>query len=121
MLLALVACGDSKNKQVDAPKSIDAAVTTVVAVDPCPATPAATFTESDSSFMFMPTSATINVGQVVKFVTSSTHNVVPVASEPSDPGLMVGFNQTKCLMFTQAGTFNFACGPHQFKGTVIVQ
>ncbi len=120
VLLALVACGDSKNKTVDAPKQIDAAPATVVAVA-CPGAPAATIITTDALFMYQPMSATINVGQVVKFMMSASHNVVPNTTDSSDPGLMVNFNETKCLMFTAPGTFHFHCAPHSFEGSVVVQ
>jgi len=119
VLLALVACSDSKNKAVDAPKSIDAAPPTVVGVT-CPATPAGTIITTDAVFMYQPTSVSINVGQVVKFTMSATHNVVPDTTDSSDSGLNVDFSATKCLMFTSPGTFHFHCAPHSFEGSVTV-
>lgn len=116
----LGACGgDSTNTPTpDAPKAADAAPPTVLAVT-CPATPAATITTSDATLAYSPASATITQGQVVKFAMSSLHDVEPDAG--GDPGLTVGFNEMKCLMFTHPGTFKFHCGPHNFMGTVIVQ
>lgn len=119
--LLLAACGDDGGKAVDAPKAIDMPVVTatVQEVTPCPATPDATIMTVDSTFMFMPAAVTITQGQVVKFMTSAAHNVVPNTSM-SDSGLSVGFAATKCLRFTKAGTFGFHCGPHSFMGTVTV-
>jgi plastocyanin len=112
---ALAACGGGDSKPIDAPQQNP----TVLAVA-CPATPAATFSEDDAVFAFNPVSATINQGQVVKFHTTLTHDVEPAATM-SDPGIAVGFNMDKCLMFTQSGTFKFKCGPHAFTGTIVVQ
>jgi len=92
---------------------------TVVTVDCASVTPAATIMETDGSFAFMPTAATIMQNQAVKFITSTTHNIVPNAG--NDPGLTVPFNTTACLKFTAKGTFMFHCGPHGFQGTVTVQ
>jgi plastocyanin len=93
---------------------------TVVAVT-CPATPAGAITALDSNDKaYIPSSVTITVGQIVKFTMPSSHDVEPNPTM-SDPGLSVGFGQTKCLMFNHTGTFGFHCGPHQFTGTVVVQ
>lgn len=111
------ACGgsDGNGKPIDAPPSVQ----TVMAVT-CPATPAAAVMTDDASFSFKPASVTVNQGQVVQFTNSGTHDVEPAAGM-SDPGLTVGFGQTKCLMFTAPGTYKFKCGPHAFVGTVVVQ
>jgi len=86
----------------------------------CPATPAASISANDNMLVYTPSTASINVGQIVKFTMPSMHNVVPNATM-SDPGLVVNFNTTTCLMFTHAGTFGFHCGPHGFMGTITVQ
>ena len=36
-------------------------------------------------------------------------------------GLAVNFAETKCLMFTAPGTYNFKCSVHGFMGSVTVQ
>jgi len=123
---------DAPNPPIDAPRTdgappppIDAAVdapppaATVVAVT-CPATPARTITASNSQDIYVPSSVTITVSQVVKFTMPSDHNVTP-DNTMSDPVLSVNYSETKCLMFTRAGTFGFHCVPHGFTGTVIVQ
>ncbi len=116
--LVLAACGGSDSKTPDAGKTPDAAgAATVSAVTPCPATPDATV--MTSGFAYSPMATTINMGQVVKFVMPAEHNVVPNTTM-SDPGLMVNFSETKCLRFTQTGTFGFHCAPHGFTGTVTV-
>jgi plastocyanin len=93
---------------------------TVIAVA-CPATPAKAITAIDSNDKtYMPSSVSITMGQIVKFTMPSSHDVEPNRAM-SDPGLSVGFGETKCLMFNRTGTFGFHCGPHQFTGTVVVQ
>jgi plastocyanin len=77
---------------------------------------------SDATAMFTPDAITISQNDVVKFIMPSAHNVVPdPTADLTDPGLRVNFNQTKCLQFTETGTFGYKCGPHGFKGTVTVQ
>lgn len=120
LMVTLVACSDSSSNPSDAQKQIDAAAATVMAVT-CPSGTVPTVTTTNSSDVFTPNAATISVGQIVKFVMSSTHNVVPNPIQMTDPGLKVNLNETKCLMFTQKGTFGFACGIHGFTGTITVQ
>lgn len=131
LLAALVlGCGGSDDpKTIDGPRPIDArlvdagpdappdAPTEVRVVNCAGSTPAKTVTAEDGTDAFMPAATTITVDQVVQFEMPSTHNVVPVAS---DPGLAVGFGQTKCLQFTATGTFNFKCAPHGFTGSITV-
>jgi plastocyanin len=81
--------------------------------------PVATIMTADGTFAYSPNAVTIMQGQVVEFMMSGTHNVVPNTSS-SDPGLMVDFGATKCLQFTKTGTFGFHCMPHGFMGTVTV-
>jgi len=115
----LVACGGGdEGGGVDG--GADAPATTVMVVDPCPATPDGTVTTDDSSFAYSPMMTTITQGQVVKFVTSSTHDVKPNTLQNTDAGLIVGFSQTKCLRFTATGTFGFKCSIHAFTGTIQV-
>lgn len=120
LALGTIACGSSNNTQADAKVFKDAPGGATVMSVTCPATPAATITTSNTAFVYSPNAATITQGQVVKFVMSSTHNVVPNASS-SDSGLNVDFGATTCLMFTHTGTFGFHCAPHGFMGTVTVQ
>jgi plastocyanin len=111
---------DAPRPPVDAAPRIDAPPATVMTVT-CPATPDAMVTSSNSNdSSYTPKTTTINVGQVVQFVMSSSHNVAPSPAGMTDTGLMVGFGGTACLMFTKAGTFDFYCTTHSFTGTVVV-
>ena len=117
-LLALAACDDGGGGTPDAPPT-DAPASAVMEVT-CPATPAATFVTQASSFS--PASATINVGQVVKFESTAGHPIGPFNGNPAetDPGIAVAETRTKCLMFTRAGTFKFICTAHTYLGTLTV-
>jgi len=123
-LVLLAACSDDGGTTLpDAPANIDAPgnTATVMEVSCTGITPAAMVVTTDASFSFMPMATTITVGQVVRFTTSTSHNVAPNPSAPkTDPGLAVGFNKTACLKFTAAGTFGFFCQPHGFVGTITV-
>ena len=117
-ILALAACGgDDGNSAADA--AVDAPAVTKLAEITCPATPDATVTATDGVFAYTPNAVTITQGQVVKFVTSSTHDVAPNTTG-SDPALRVGFGATKCFRFTAAGTYGFHCTPHAFTGMITV-
>lgn len=124
LLVALAACGGGGGggNPADAPKQPDAAqATTVVTVDCATTTAAATVMTTDLNLTsYMPMATTITMGQVVKFVMSPAHNVAPNSLNHPDPGLTVGFGATKCLRFTQTGTFGFLCTTHSFVGTVTV-
>jgi plastocyanin len=78
-----------------------------------------TIVTENNMFDYIPMMRTIDQNDVLRFDMSSTHNVVPTASG-SDPGLVVGFSQTKCLKFTATGVFTFRCTSHDFVGTVTV-
>jgi plastocyanin len=123
-VLLVTACGgDDGGGMVtpDAAKSIDAAPMNKVVPVTCPNTVDAMVMTTNASFSFMPMATTITVGGVVKFVNSTEHNVAPnPMAALTDPGLMVGFGQSGCLKFTQAGTYGFLCSPHGFVGTVTV-
>jgi plastocyanin len=80
-----------------------------------------TVTTSDSADAYDPMTTIISAHGIVKFMMSATHNVGPDPVLPSDRGLRVGFGQTACLEFDQAGTFNFQCTVHAFTGKIIVQ
>ena len=90
---------------------------------PCPAKPDATIKTQDGVFQFVPAAVTIGQNGVVKFITTSMHNVVPgnIDFPDGDPGLEVGISETKCLQFTQKGTFGFHCATDNFAGTVTVK
>ena len=122
LFLVLAACGENGGplKPDAAAPGIDAPTATVMKVT-CPALVAATVTTTDASFSYSPMATTITVGSVVKFNTSSSHDVKPnpIAAK-TDPGLDVGFNEMSCLKFTATGTFGFVCSLHSFAGTITV-
>jgi plastocyanin len=113
--------GGDNNPMADAAVQPDASMAKVVTVD-CPASPAATVTTSNLTDAYHPMMTTISVNAIVKFEMSSSHDVAPnpIAAN-TDSGLRVGFGQTRCLQFKEAGTYGFMCTPHGFVGTVTVQ
>lgn len=117
VMIALAGCGGGGDTPVDA--APDAPPVKVQALTSCPATVAATI--MDSPTMFVPTMATINVGDVVKFVITADHFVIPNTIRPTDPALMIARGETKCFRFNVAGPYGFACGVHGFAGTITVQ
>jgi plastocyanin len=124
MMLAVAACGGGDdgggNGTIDAPAgTADAPAAATVKEVAC-AGGEMEVTTDNASFVYSPAATTITQGQAVKFTMSSTHDVAPVTNAQSDPGLRVGFGQSKCLMFTATGTFKFKCTPHGFTGTVTV-
>jgi plastocyanin len=132
--LILAACGSSGSSTSDASTSdastsdastadastADAVPATVRTVT-CPPGDLPTVMTSDDLFAYNPMVTAISAHGVVKFVMSPTHNVIPDLTLPHDSGLHVGFGQTACLEFDQAGTFNFQCMAHGFRGQIIVQ
>jgi plastocyanin len=114
LVSVLAACGgdDGGTKPIDAPVT-----PSVVEVNPCPATPDATFMTMAASFN--PSTAMINQGQVAKFISTSTHPIAALAG--TDPALNVAEGATKCFRFTMAGMFKFKCTVHGYVGTLTVQ
>lgn len=115
--------GGMVDASTDAPP-VDAATATVMAVT-CPNTPDASVMAINGAVgtrRFDPDEVTIPVNGVVRFTMTSSHNVIPRMGVTSDPGLTVGFGETKCLQFTVAGTFHYRCAPHaEMIGSVTVQ
>ncbi|HVK84306.1 MAG TPA: hypothetical protein VM513_09365 [Kofleriaceae bacterium] len=110
--------GGMVDAPIDGPPMIDA-LQTVFTVT-CPNTPDATIVTSGSNYS--PNAVTISQNGIVKFDMSGTnHDVVPLTTMATDPGLQVGLGESECLQFTATGTFNFKCGPHSFTGSVTVQ
>ena len=109
----LAACGgdDGGTKMPDAPMAAS-----IVEVNPCPATPDATFMTMATSFN--PSTATITQGQVAKFVSTATHPIAALAG--TDATLNVAEGGTKCFRFTMAGMFKFKCTVHGYVGTLTV-
>jgi plastocyanin len=126
LLASIVAgCGDDdpatkQDGAIDGPTLADAAPDAAMFVKTvaCPVSPAETVTIAGGYF---PMTYTINVNDIVQFETTSTHNVQPHPTMPTDPGLAIGFSQTVCKQFTVAGTFTYRCGVHFFTGTATVQ
>ena len=122
LFVTLAACGTSAKSPDAAPmhdSSGGADALTGVQTVACPTTPDATVTASDpGTFAYSMASTSITVGQVVKFVMASDHNVVPDTG--GDPGVHVDFAGSVCKKFTVAGTFKFHCSLHLFEGMVVV-
>lgn len=113
VIAASAACGgDGATKTPDAPP----VTPSFAVVDPCPGAEAATFTTLATAFS--QPSATITMGQVVKFVSTATHPVGAIA--PTDATLAVSEGQTKCFRFTMPGTFRFKCTVHGYAGMLTV-
>lgn len=91
----------------------------VVALSTCPSTVAATI--MDSPTMFIPKESMISVGQVVKFVITAEHFVLPNTLVMTDAALMVNRGRTQCFRFDVPGTYGFLCGAHGFTGSIAVQ
>lgn len=125
LLLTLTACGgDDSNSgtPADASTPSDTGSANSVQAVTCPANVALTVTTT-SLYVFSPatTPHTIAVNDVVHFMMASSHNAVPTTDAPSDPGINVDYGGDKCLKFTKAGTFNFLCAAHNFRGSITVQ
>lgn len=120
--LLLSACGGDdggSSGTPDAGNTADANTNKVQAVT-CPATVDATVTTKPSGESYDPMMTTVPVNAIVKFEMPGDHHVAPNPTS-GDPGLSVGFGETKCLKFTAAGTYGFYCTPHGFSGTIVVQ
>jgi plastocyanin len=117
-ILGVAAC-DSGGGQAAIDAAPDVPPTPVVALDSCPATVAATI--MDSATAFIPKESTINAHQVVKFVITAEHFVIPNTLTTTDPALNVKRGETKCFQFNTPGTYGFLCGVHSFTGTITVQ
>ena len=119
LCFAVAACGGGGDGDDDPTPDGPVQAATVMSVT-CDGTEVETIS-STAGFAFTPPNVTISVGEVVKFTSGGSHNVVPGAA-PTDSGLSVpNLGATGCLKFTQAGTFNFKCQPHpSMKGSVTV-
>lgn len=136
--MLLAACGDDGGSTPDAPPQhladarvfldapVDAGPPSVMMVT-CPNTPdgVVATTGTGAAAMYSPKITMIHVGQVVKFVTTATHDVQPVGSIAcptcvADTGLTVDFAKTECLEFTKPANFGFICSNHGFTGQIDV-
>jgi plastocyanin len=121
--LILAACSSSGSSMTpDAASMTDAAGGPSVRTVTCPPGDMPTVTTADNNdTSYAPSSTTISVHGIVKFVMSSSHNVAPNPLKTTDPGLMVDYGKTACLEFDKTGTFSFLCSTHSFVGTIVVQ
>ena len=120
LVSVVAACGgdDGNKTQVDA-ATTDVMMTSmgVTRVDPCPGTVDHTVTTPGNRYE--PSTVSATQGQVVRFMVSSNHDVVPQPG--TDPNLVVPLGGDRCYRFTMPGTFSFKCSPHGFTGTITVQ
>ena len=99
--------GPPRDAAIDAPPDAPTAVRRV----PCPATPEATI--MTASFMWTPSSLSVNVGDIVKVMPESFHRMIPHPTKPTDDGMNSGSTgEVRCLQFTTTGEFNYVCAPH---------
>jgi plastocyanin len=119
LVVFLAACDTSGGEPAVVDAAPDVPAIPVVALDSCPPTVAATV--MDSATKFIPKDSTITIGNVVKFVITAEHFVMPNTLTTTDPALMVRRGETKCFRFNVPGTYNFLCGAHSFPGSIIVQ
>jgi plastocyanin len=117
--MIVVAACDSGGSSTPIDAAPDAPVAAVELLDRCPATVAATVT--DSSVAFIPMDTTIPAGDDVKFMITAEHIVIPNTLTTTDPALMIGRGETKCFRFHKPGTYGFLCQVHGFTGTITVQ
>jgi plastocyanin len=98
----------------------DAVVSDVVVVS-CTRAVATTVTVSDRFvYVFTPT-ATVRVGDVVRFEMDTLHDAVSgTPTGGPDGAFLVDRGQTVCLQFNAAGRYPFFCRPHRFTGTLSV-
>jgi plastocyanin len=120
--LVCAACGgdDGGGGTPDAATADTNTNTSKVQAVTCPTTADATVTVNTAGDSYTPKDTTIPVSAVVKFVMTAGHDAQPNPLTTSDPGLTVGFAETKCLKFTATGTYGFYCTNHSFAGTVTV-
>jgi plastocyanin len=115
-MLFLVGCGGGGGgSSVDA--APDVPDVPLIRVDPCPATVDQEITAEVDRFV--PMTATIAVGKVVKYELSTAHQLVPFPDTPAD--LTVPANTTRCFKFLKPGTYRYFCKFDSFAGSVVVQ
>lgn len=121
VLITLAACGGDDGSPTTTPDATGSGSSNKVVEVTCPATADAMVTVNAGGTAFVPMTQTVPVMAVVKFVMTPTHDTKPNTLTTTDPGITVGFGQTKCLKFTATGTFGFFCSAHSFAGTITVQ
>lgn len=122
LLIALAACGgdDGGGVTPDATGSGSGSGNKVMTVT-CPTTSDGMVTVNAGGTAYVPMTQTVPMNAVVQFVMTPTHDAKPNTQTTSDPGLTVGFGETKCLKFTATGSYGFFCSAHGFSGTITVQ
>ena len=118
MLVAACDAGGGETVTVDAaPDSPPPPA--VEALSSCPSVFAEAITDTPTAFI--PKMVTIDAGEVVKFVITAEHFVMPNTLTTTDPALSVKRGETKCFRFNTPGVYGFLCGVHSFTGTITVQ
>lgn len=112
------ACGGGGGSPPDAASTADADTRKVIPLESCSL--AVDATVMDSASAFVPTSTTVPLNGIVKFVMTAEHTLIPNPLTTTDPALVAGRGQTRCFQFKAAGTYGFACGVHGFAGTITV-
>jgi len=115
-MLVLVGCsgGGSEAPPVDA--APDAPTPAVVRIDPCPATVDQEITAEATRFV--PMAPTITTGKVVRYMLSTSHELVPFPE--TDPVLAVPPNSTRCFRFNKPGLYRYYCKFDSFAGSITV-
>ncbi|HEX5059150.1 MAG TPA: hypothetical protein VFV99_07305, partial [Kofleriaceae bacterium] len=100
--LLFAACGgdDGGGGGTTDGKMADAPSTNKVVTVTCPTTPDREVSVNTAGTGYMPAATTAPVNAIVRFTMTATHDVAPNPQTTSDPGLRVGFGETKCLKFT---------------------
>ena len=120
--LVVAACGGDDGGGTPDARMADAPMNTnKVQTVTCPTTADAMVTVNAGGSAYVPMTQTVAVNAIVKFVMTPTHDAKPNTLTTTDPGIVVDFGATKCLKFTQAGTYGFFCTAHSFAGTITVQ
>jgi plastocyanin len=115
----LFGCSSNNDKSNNS-NSDDDSGPAVVVVDCASATPSATIATigMGEAASYDPSNVEIAVDGVVRFAMPTEHDVAP--DPPTDPNVSVQFGETKCLRFARAGTYEFHCTLHAFRGSIVV-
>ena len=116
MLFVVVGCGGGGSDAPPVDAAIDAPAAAVVRIDPCPATVDQEITAEATRFV--PMTATITTGKVVKYTLSTAHELVPFPE--TDPALAVPANSTRCFRLNKPGLYRYYCKFDSFAGSITV-
>ena len=103
--------------------SVDAPTGPVVELPTCDGTVLALTVETaGNSYKYTPAGdeTKVEFGGIVKFIMPGAHNAVSGANRTADSKFNVGFGETKCLRFVEAGDYEFYCSAHPFQGSITV-